>query len=73
MAKRFSYSLALAIFSAFMSLIYIGLGIFLLTTDYGIMIGETMGIVVGVVLISMGILRGIGAYQKFKSANSNNG
>jgi hypothetical protein len=61
------FTSTLAIFSAFMSLVYIGLGIFLLTTNYGTMLGPTMGLVVGLVLIAMGLLRAANAYTKYKN------
>lgn len=67
MVPKPSYTSALAIFSAFMSLVYIGLGIFLLTTNYGTMLGPTMGLVVGLVLIAMGLLRAANAYTKYKN------
>jgi hypothetical protein len=81
MSKKSTLPLVLAIFAAFMALVYIGLGLFLLTTDYGIIArdtvssyaGGTIGKVFGYVLVGMGIFRSIGAYQKLKSAKQRNG
>lgn len=60
---------ALAIFAAVMAVVYLGLGIFLLTNDIAIG-GTTDGTlrnIIGIVLVAMGILRGLKAFQQIKA------
>jgi hypothetical protein len=72
MSKKSTLPLVSAIFSAFMALVYIGLGIFYLTTDYGVMVERKIGTWPGYLLILFGLYRAFGAYQKIKSLKDNN-
>lgn len=59
----------MAVFSAFMAVLYFGVGIFLIVGDKKFMnqlVNPTMMVIFGVVLLFMGVLRGLRAYQLFK-------
>lgn len=72
MSKKSSLPLVLAIFSAFMALVYVALGIFYLTTDYGVMVERKIGKWPGYLLIAFGLFRAYTTYQKFKSLKEDN-
>ncbi|UPT68135.1 MAG: hypothetical protein M0D57_05615 [Sphingobacteriales bacterium JAD_PAG50586_3] len=55
-----------------MAVIYIALGVFYLTTDYGVMVERKIGTWPGYLLIAFGLYRAFGTYQKFKSLKEDN-
>lgn len=72
MSKKSTLPLVLVIFSALMAVIYIALGVFYLTTDYGVMVERKIGTWPGYLLIAFGLYRAFGTYQKFKSLKEDN-
>lgn len=68
MQKKPHLKLAMALFSAVMALIYSGIGLYMIFGDaqfVGQVVNPTLIKVFGVVLVSMGLLRGFRAYQLF--------
>lgn len=68
MQKKPHFKLAMAIFSAFMALLYLGIGIYMVFGDRQFVdqvINPGLMKVFGAVLILMGVLRGLRSYQLF--------
>lgn len=53
-----------------MGLLYIALGIFLLSGKSAPIITDTMTVIIGIVLICMGLLRSYSAYTNYKNTKN---